>query len=287
MSTRRVTTADGVELALHRLRAHRDRRPAVLLVHGAFSGHTVWTRPVAGGDGLAHFFLQRGFDVWLGDLRHHGASEREPRSRQWCFEDWILRDAPAFVDRVKEETGYAPLAWAGHSAGGVVGLCWLARTKPPPETPALDAVVTFGAPGPGRMGMMRWWLAAIAIGICRALGRFPARALRFGSEDEAAGIFAQWMRWNVRGGWVGSDGFDYFAALGDVRTPLLAVAGEADTLFAPPPACNEVVERIGAARKTLLVYQHLSHKGMLLDPRARERCWPELVNRLGEVLTAA
>ena len=285
MSTRRVTTADGVELALHRLRAFRDRRPAVLLVHGAFSAHTVWIRPVADGGGFAHYLLERGFDVWLADLRHHGASAREPGSRRWRFENWILLDAPSLVDHVKEESGYAPLAWAGHSAGGVVGLCWLARTTV--EPPPLDAVVTFGSPGPGRMGIARWWLAATAIGICRALGRFPARALRFGSEDEAAEVLAQWMRWNVRGGWVGADGFDYFAALGRVRTPLLSVAGEADTLFAPPRACRELVERVGSARKELLVYPHLSHKGMLLDPRARERCWPELADRLGEVLTAA
>ena len=284
---RRVTAADGVELALHRLRAYRDRRPAVLLVHGAFSSHTVWIRPVTPQGGLAHYLLDRGFDVWLGDLRHHGESDREPQPRQWRFEDWILHDAPALVDRVKEETGYAPLAWGGHSAGGVVGLCWLARMARARAEAPLEAAVTFGAPGPGRMGVARWWGAATTMAICRALGRFPARAFRFGSEDEAAEILAQWMRWNVRGGWVGTDGFDYFAALGEVRTPLLSVAGEADTLFAPSQACREVVERAGAVRKALLVYPHLSHKGMLLDPRARERCWPELADRLGEILTPA
>lgn len=290
MSVRRVTTADGVGLALHRLRAFRDGRPAILLVHGAFSGHAVWTRPGTPEGGLAHFLVERGLDVWLGDLRHHGDSDREPRPLAWRFEDWILRDAPALVERVKEETGFAPLAWAGHSAGGVVGLCWLARLAAAGDggtggdPVSLEAVVTFGAPGPGRMGLSRWWLAAAAIGICHALGRFPARALRFGSEDEAAGILAQWMRWNVRGGWIGADGFDYFAALADVRAPLLAVAGEADTLFAPPPACAEVVVRFGAARKALCVYPHLSHKGLLLDPRARARCWPDVAERVAALL---
>jgi len=279
-----ITTAlragDGVPLALHRLRSDRARRPAILLVHGAFSGHTVFLR-----GGLAPYLGDRGFDVWLGDLRHHGGSAREPAPRCWRFEDWILRDAPALVDGVKRETGTVPLAWVGHSAGGVVGLCWLAReaaerTAPPP----LDAVVAFGAPGPGRMGMARWWLAATAIAISRALGRFPSRALRFGSEDEAAEILAQWMQWNVRGGWVGADGFDYFAALGRVRTPFVAVAGAADTPFAPPRACREVVAQAGAPRKSLSVYPHLSHKGMLLDPRARDHCWPELAGQLEEIL---
>jgi pimeloyl-ACP methyl ester carboxylesterase len=284
VSARFVTTADGVSIALHRVRAYRDARPALLLVHGAFSGHSIWTRNVGsnGAGGFAHFLVDRGFDVWLGDLRHHGESAREPRPRAWRFEDWILRDAPALIERVRDETGDARIAWIGHSSGGVVGLCALARGA---VSAGLAAVVTFGAPGPARMGAVRWGLAAVTIAICQALGRFPARALRFGSEDEAAGILAQWMRWNVGGGWVGTDGFDYFAGLGRVATPLVAVAGGADSLFAPPRACREVVERAGAATKTLLVYAGLSHRGMLLDPLARERCWPEVADRLEEALT--
>lgn len=282
MTGRRVVTADGVGLGLHRMRAYRDGRGAVLLVHGAFSGHGVWTRDVPPGGGLAHFLLERGFDVWLGDLRHHGDSDREPKPRTWRFEDWILRDAPALIERVKEESGFAPLAWVGHSAGGVVGLCWLARGDS--AAPPLEAVVTFGAPGPKRMGPIRWGLAATSIGLARALGRFPARALGFGSEDEAAEILAEWMGWNVGGAWLGRDGFDYFAALRGVQAPFLSVAGERDALFAPPAACNEVVEQVGSRRKELLVYPGLSHRGMVLDALARERCWPGVAERVASLL---
>src|SRR5689334_21025147 len=97
-SARRLTAPDGVEIALHRMRAHRDGRPAVLLVHGAFSGHTVWLRNGRARDaGLAHFLGARGYDVWLADLRGHGASAREPKRFHWRFEDWILKDTPALV----------------------------------------------------------------------------------------------------------------------------------------------------------------------------------------------
>src|SRR5216110_334063 len=112
--TRRVTTPDGVELALHRMRAFRDGRPAVLLVHGAFTNHRFWLH-----GGMAHFLGAAGLDVWLADLRHHGESAREPRRGAWTFEDWVLRDTPTFVARVREETDGAPLAWIGHSAGGM------------------------------------------------------------------------------------------------------------------------------------------------------------------------
>ena len=122
-NVRRVTTPDGVELALHRLRAFRDGRPAVLLVHGAFTNHRFWLHAADGNPagGMAHFFGAAGLDVWLADLRHHGDSAREPRRGAWTFEDWVLQDTPTLVARVREETDGAPLAWIGHSAGGAAG----------------------------------------------------------------------------------------------------------------------------------------------------------------------
>jgi hypothetical protein len=114
------------------------------------------------------------------------------------------------------------------------------------------------------------------------LGTFPARILGLGSENEAGRILADWMGWNVRGSWRGADGFDYFAALANVASPFLSVAGASDWLFAPPRACADVVEQIGSRRKALAVHRHLSHRGLLRDPRARERCWPETASWLQE-----
>jgi oxygen-independent coproporphyrinogen-3 oxidase len=116
------------------------------------------------------------------------------------------------------------------------------------------------------------------------LGRFPSRALGFGSEDEAAGILAEWMRWNAQGRWVGTDGFDYFAALAAVRTPYLAVAGGADRVFAPVAACRQVVEHVGSERKTLTVESGLSHRGLVLSPKARDSCWTGVAAWLKETL---
>lgn len=280
--TRRITTPDGVELALHRLRAFRDGRPAVLLVHGAFTNHRCWLYSPDGSPagGLGHFLGAAGLDVWLADLRHHGESAREPRRGAWTFEDWVLQDTPTLVARVREETDGAPLAWIGHSAGGVAGLCWLARVAAAP----IRAVVTLGTPGPRRLGPVRRALATGTIALSRALGRFPARALRFGNEEEAAEIIAEWMEWNVRGAWRGTDGFDYFAALATLITPYLGVAGGSDRIFAPPHACRQVVERVGSPRKTLFVEPGLTHRGLVLSERARDACWPKIVEWLKETL---
>src|SRR5881397_3152807 len=265
MTARLIFTPDGVELALHRVRAYRDGRPAVLLVHGAFTNHRFWLHSedgMRGMGGMAHFLGAAGLDVWLADLRHHGESAREPRRGAWTFEDWVLNDAPTLVARVREETDGAPLAWIGHSAGGAAGLCWLARVA---AAAPLRAIVTLGTPGPRRLGLVRRALAATTIALSRALGHFPARALRFGNEDEAAEIIAEWMEWNVRGVWLGTDGFDYFAGLAALSTPYLGVAGGADWIFAPANACRQVVDRVGATRKTLTVAPRLSHRGLVVS----------------------
>jgi predicted alpha/beta hydrolase len=278
---RRLAAADGHLLTLYRARAYRDRRPAVLLVHGAFSNHRVWMGPGSQGGGLAHFLTERGLDVWLADLRHHGASDREPAPGRWRFEDWILRDTPVLVARLQDETDGARLVWLGHSAGGAVGLCWIARGAAPAT---VAGIVTFGTPGPLRMGPVRLSLAAVTIGVSRALGRFPARLLRLGSEDEAAGILSDWMTWNVRGRWVGADGFDYLAALTRLETPFLSVAAAGDRYFAPPRACEQLVRAAGSARKELLVCDGLSHRGLVRGAHARERTWPRIAHWIEETV---
>src|ERR1044072_6490744 len=103
MTARRVATPDGVELALHRLRAYRDGRPAVQLVHGSFTNHRLWLHSPGGATagGMARFLGAAGLDVWLADLRHHGDSAREPRRGGWAFEDRGLHDTATPGARVR------------------------------------------------------------------------------------------------------------------------------------------------------------------------------------------
>ena len=111
-----------------------------------------------------------------------------------------------------------------------------------------------------------------------------AHGVQRGNEDEAAEIIAEWMEWNVRGRWLGVDGFDYFAGLAALNIPYLGVAGGADWIFAPPKACRQVVDRVGAARKMLAVAPGLSHRGLVSSERARTTCWPNVVAWLKETL---
>ena len=122
------------------------------------------------------------------------------------------------------------------------------------------------------------------IALARRLGRFPARALRLGSEDEAADLLADWLEWSVTGQWRGRDGYDYWAALRGVTVPYLAVAGAADRFFAPPATCGDVVDQIGTARAVLSVHSGLGHRGLVLSRAARASAWPATATWLQETL---
>ena len=282
MITELVRTSDGVSVGLHRLDAGASG-PAILLLHGAFSGHTVWLRGTGRRDtgGFASLLRERGFDIWLADLRDHGSSDREPAPRSWWFEDWIDRDAPALLARSRDRVGARPLGLIGHSAGGTGGLGALARGG---AHAPMDAMVAIGTPGPRHMGPVRflgaWGFRAIA----RSLGRFPARALKFGGDDEGANVFGQWMSWNVRGRWLSRDGFDYLEALTRVATPYLGVAGARDLLFSPPYACRQIVDGIGSSTKDFYIAPTLNHPGLVLDPRAADTVVPRVAEWLHAVL---
>ncbi|MFI5278995.1 MAG: alpha/beta fold hydrolase [Gemmatimonadales bacterium] len=273
-------TDDGVDLALYRARpaSPRPGAPPLLLVHGTFSNRRFFLG--AGDRGLARWLADRGFDAWVAELRGHGRSGAVGRASAWHFEDWIRRDAPALVRAVLGASGADRVVWVGHSAGGVIAAAFAGLGHP--ESERIAGIVMAGAPAPNRPGAWHVPLAALGYGVTRVFGRFPARLLRVGPEDEHRGIMGQWMEWNVRGRWIGTDGTDYLAAAARVTAPVLAVAGAGD-FIAPPSACRLLLESLGAGDRTLLVCgrrsgfsENFTHNRTIVSTAARREIWPRI-----------
>lgn len=280
---------DGVDLALYRARpaAPLPGAPPLLLVHGTFSNRRFFLG--SGDRGMARWLAGRGFDSWVAELRGHGRSGARGRAASWRFEDWIRRDAPALVRAVLEATGEERLIWIGHSAGGVIAAAFAGLGHP--ESSRIAGIVMAGAPAPTRPGAWHVPLAALGYGVTRVFGRFPARLLRIGPEDEHRGIMAQWMAWNVLGRWIGSDGTDYLAAAARVRAPVLAVAGAGD-LIAPPTACDGLLKSLGSADRTLLVCgrrtgfsRDFTHNRTIVSSAARQEIWPRIAGWIEQRFT--
>jgi len=274
----RAVCDDGVALALYRARPATPRRaPPLLLVHGTFSNRNFFLGQHERG--LAHYLAGRGFDAWVAELRGHGRSGAVGRAAAWHFEDWIRRDAPALIGQVLAETDASRLVWIGHSAGGIIGIGFAGLGHP--RSAALAGLVMAGSPAPTGLGFLQFPMAAAALGITRIVGRFPARLVGIGPEDEHRGIMQQWMRWNLTGRWRGDDGTDYFANCAAITIPILALAGGGDWAIAPPSLCEDLLNATSSGDRIFMACgraegfaEDFNHNRVLVSMAARREVWP-------------
>ena len=266
-------TPDGTRIALHRL--GETNRPRVLLVPGTFSNHTFWLGTK--GVGFARTLSDAGYEACVIDPRGHGLSARPSKTDKWDIDDWAREDVPTALRAIA--TRENPAFIVGHSAGGAVVLAALAAD--PQLRELTRAVVTIGTPVP----WLQPWRGAGARVLkltSLALGRFPARLLKLGPEDELPHVMSQWMTWNIEGHWTGDDGTDYSAGLEDLHMPFLMIAATADKFFAPPYACEGLFNMIGSNRKQFEVFQDLDHVSVMVSKRARAEVWPRILQFLSD-----
>ncbi|MGQ9495324.1 MAG: alpha/beta fold hydrolase [Thermoanaerobaculaceae bacterium] len=272
-----VSTADGIQLVVHRLGA--PQAPAVLLLTGAFSNYTFWlgTR----GIGFARFLAEKGFCTYTLDFRGHGLSQRKPRKTKWQFEDWAVHDIPKALALA---SSHGPAQVVTHSASGAAILA--ALTLAPELLERISSLTILATPYP-HLASFRKALTLFALGLCYFLGRFPARALRFGPEDEDGGIMAQWLAWNLKGRWLSRSGVSILDSLPNLKMPVLVVAGSGDWLWAPPLLCLQLYETIPATRKAFWevgpkngCQNNPGHVALVVSPQCRERLWPQLTRWL-------
>lgn len=120
-----VPAADGARIAIKR-RPQPGGAPVIFL-HGLAVNADLWDLPeVRGKDfhyrSLAKVLHAAGYDVWLVNLRGHGAprmfSAPPEGQSDWCLDHFILYDLPAVVDHVLAETRRPPFV-IGASMGAM------------------------------------------------------------------------------------------------------------------------------------------------------------------------
>jgi pimeloyl-ACP methyl ester carboxylesterase len=144
--THYIRAQDGWRLAVHRYRPERDPTGLpVILCHGLSANRYCFD--LQGAPGLARYLRNRGWDVWVPELRGSGMSQRPGLGHSdapysWDFEDHLHQDLPAILAFVRERTGAPSLHWVGHSMGGMLILAELAAHDNSPFASA----VTIGSP---------------------------------------------------------------------------------------------------------------------------------------------
>ncbi len=233
-----VPTDSGGAIALHHLGGGGTTAPPILIVHGTISDaeavHDLGVRLRA-----------EGADCWLLEWGGHGASRIAARRRN--FEHPALHDVPLAIDEVRRRSGASSITWIAHSGGGLLIQMYLARH--PDRCADVAGVITLGAQVTHAALTPRQKLRLGALwAVTQGCGHTPGALLSVGSEGEPTALLAQWAMWNLTRQWRGADGFAYLPVLANLDTPLLTIAGGADTI-APAPGCRHIFDAWGSEDK--------------------------------------
>jgi len=251
-----IRTSDGWSL---RADVHEPGGAPVgvaVLGHAMMARRSEFERPR--GAGVASMLVTRGWRVVSFDFRGHGDSGPLARDgASYGYDDFVARDLPAVHEFARSRMRRKkPVVLVGHSLGGHVGLAAQGM-----GLVAFDGIVGVGAnvwlrdlePSRARWAVKRGALAAI-VAVSRRVGRFPARLLRMGSDDESRAYFEDFDRFARTGAWTSADGsVDYLAALGAVRAPVLQLVSDGDRIECVPECGVRFVARCGGGHEVIRV----------------------------------
>jgi predicted alpha/beta hydrolase len=275
-TTTRVRARDGLMLDLRYLPPQGEARGVCVVGHAMMTNRR--TLDVPYGRGFASTLRQAGWHTYLLDLRGHGASGR---GRDWTYQDLVASDLPAVACALRGRHPGLPLVGAGHSLMGGALLAMQGQSERT-ERPRFDALVTICTNiwlpqlDADRWRLTQKWLLAQGFRVvASAVGRFPARLLRMGSEDVSRGFASDVARWTSSGRWDARDGSEYLASLAEVSVPVLALFASDDRVFCHPAVGAAFHRHLTRARLDMRVVGVAdldfapSHMSLLLDARAR------------------
>ena len=304
-------TADGWEIQLlhYAPRSPLPGRRPLLLLHGIVTNVRNLDYDVR--HSLARAMASRGIDTWAISLRGTGGSTHASliggdKKYDWDFDSYCTQDLPASIAFVAAKTGSPQVDFAGHSMGGMILYCLLARGGPPAE--AIGAAATIGSPlgfrwgprftavakasasvasalpvvkldGPTLLALPLMSLAPETVGLILYNPRNMDPAiwngfLSVGVDDESPLLMTQFSRFLDSDRFTSRDGLlDYEALLRGVKTPVLVVAGKVDQLGFVP-LVRRGYDALGGDKAWLLVAEEngasadYGHMDLLLGEQA-------------------
>ena len=243
-----MRTEDGFALrGTVREPKRRELKGVAVLAHAMFARRSEFERP--DGRGLARFLVANGWRTIAFDFRGHGESGPSASDGgSWSYDDLVRFDLPAVVECARARAKQLPLIVVGHSLGGHVALASQAT-----GLLGADAILCFAANIWTRAlepSGVRWLLKLATLRAMRLVyegrGYFPARALRFGSDDESTPYLAALQRYARLGVWGSDDGkIDYAKELAAVKIPVMQIASDGDALNCHPESAELFLALVG------------------------------------------
>ncbi len=245
-----LRTPDGVVLRATLREPEGPPRATLVFAHAMFARRSEWERPK--GRGLASRYAMRGYRTISFDFRDHGDSTSG--SDEATYDGFVRFDLPTVVACAKDRGGAVLVV--GHSLGGHVALASQGMGHL-----GADALVVVGANvwhRPFEASIPRFFASSVAAhaldAIVRRVGKFPARALRMGSDDASRGALSVFLRTAKEGVWQSDDGHDdYFAALTRVDVPVAAIVSRGDRFICRPVSGERFLARTSGPKKLTVI----------------------------------
>jgi len=229
--------SDGVKLCAYLFRPEGKPIAAVLAGHAMMVNAKSLDRPK--GAGFLSYLAKQGFLVLGADLRGHGNSGTPvSQGGNWSYDDLVQKDVPAFLELARSFAPDKKIIVIGHSLFAHAATAWLGLNPGAP----IDAMVLVSSnlwlrrdePKFTNRIKKDFQIAAMSL-LFHLFGCFPAKKLKMGTDDEAAGYLRQFLNVYYKSAWTSADGkIDYRAVLNNIKTPLLVVTGKGDTLWCTP-----------------------------------------------------
>jgi predicted alpha/beta hydrolase len=231
-----IKTSDGVTLRARFIEPSNAKKSpgVVVLSHAMFARKSEFFRA-----GFADAFAAAGFGVCAFDFRGHGDSgtpQGSTSSGETSYDDMVARDLPEVVACARERTR-GRVVVVGHSLGGHAAVASAAL-----GLLDADAIIGIGANVWLRRfepSLTRWTEKQLAgrsaLAVVDRVKKFPARALRMGSDDASATMIRSIFRPVHTGAWTSDDGrIDYGEKLASAKLPLFALTSDGDTIMCHP-----------------------------------------------------
>ncbi|HEY9102071.1 alpha/beta fold hydrolase [Chitinimonas sp.] len=287
-----VPTLDGAQLHLRRIHP-AEPGSAVLMVHGAVANARTFYSDK--GKGLGPWLAQRGYDVYVLDLRGRGLSTPKiARGAAHGQTESICEDIPAALLEIQRLRGeQVPLYLVAHSWGGVLLSAALARK--PEWARRVRANVYLGSKRSIRVWNWHrlyeieiFWQRLASL-LAKRKGYLPAAELGMGADDETLKSLRQSQQWVKAADWQDSDdGFDYVAALqATALPPTLYLVGGKDPVrgherdvrrFAAESGRH--AHAFGLLSRQAGLSRDYGHIDMLTHPQAEQEVYPQVLDWL-------
>ena len=194
----------------------------IFMLHGLIeNGFIFYTEK---GKGLACYLAEKGFDVYVADLRGRGKSLPAINSQSTFGQhETITCDIALFLEKI-QSINPQKMHLIAHSWGGVLISSFLARY--PNWLDKVHSKTCFGTKrvvtaktmeAYFKLGFMWRYIAPI---LAKKNGYFDAKKFRFGSDSETKKSLEESITWVIPGKWHDlNDGFDYYTAAQNITWP--------------------------------------------------------------------